>query len=471
MSALDAAAPPMAGFAGSVRRISPLAWPVFVGQISVVAFSTVDTLLLGRHSTLDLAALSVGGAAYITVFIGLMGLVLAISPIAGQLFGARRLADCGRQFHQAIWLALALSVLGCLLLAFPEPFMALARMKPEAEARVRSYLLVLTLSLPASLMFSAYRGFNTAVSRPKAVMALQLGGLALKIPLSALLIHGIAPLGVPPLGVVGCAIATAIAMWMQWLLALRVLRRDPFYAQFELWGRGLHPPDRAALKGLLKLGVPMGAGILIEVSGFALMAVFIAAQGTTAVAGHQIAANLVSVLFMMPMALASATGTLVAQRIGARDGADARQLGWHGVQFGLVVATVVGLAVFAGREGVVRLYTQDAAVIAATVPLLAWVVLFHVADAGQTLGSFILRAYHVATLPMVIFAVSLWGVGLGGGYVLSFDLTGRTPPDLTGARGYWAASTCGLTVAAVLLLALMVYVWRQKAPDGPPTAR
>lgn len=449
-------------FGANCRRIGKLAWPVFVGQVSVVAFATVDTVLLGRHSSQDLAALAVGAAAYITVFIGLMGVVMALGPLAGQLYGARKLAQAGHQLHQAVWLAFGLSVLGSSLLLFPEPFMAMARMPADTEARVREYLSVLALSLPASLLFSAYRGFNNAVSRPKAVMALQVGGLALKVPLSMLLIHGIPALGLPALGVVGCATATAIVMWSQALIAFMVLRRDPFYAPFELWGRGLHAPDREALLAQLKLGVPMGMTILIEVSGFSLMAVFIARMGTDAVAGHQIAANLVSVLFMMPMALAGATSTLVAQRIGAQDIPDARRLTRHGIVFGLLVAALAGTAVFLGRHTVVGLYTQDPAVAAAALALLAWVTLFHFVDAGQALASFVLRAYRIATAPMFIFAASLWGVGLGGGYLLAFDITGLTPPALQGAPGFWAASTAGLALAMGLLLAVVGKVMRDQ---------
>ena len=205
--------------------------------------------------------------------------------------------------------------------------MALARMDPELEARVRSYLLALAFALPAALLFAAYRGFNTAVSRPKAVMALQLCGLGLKLPLSMALIQGVPAIGVPAFGVVGGGIATAVAMWLQLAAAFWVLRRDSFYTPFELRGRGLHAPDLKALKTQLRLGVPMGMSILIEVSGFSLMAVFIARLGTTAVAGHQIAANLVSILFMLPLALSSAISTLVAQHLGAQDGAGARRIG------------------------------------------------------------------------------------------------------------------------------------------------
>jgi MATE family multidrug resistance protein len=386
----------------SAARIAELAWPLFIGQLSVVAFGTVDTVLLGRHSAADLAALSIGASAYIIVFIGLMGVVLALGPITGQLYGARQHAQAGAQLHQAVWIALALSLLGSAALLWPGPLMRLARLPADAEARVCGYLAVLALALPASLLFSAYRGFNSAVSRPKAIMALQLAGLALKIPLSLLFIHGWPALRLPPQGVVGCAIATALVMWAQTAAAFAVLRRDAFYRPFELWGRGLHRPDRKALWAQIRLGVPMGGSILIEVSGFALMAVFIARLGTTAVAGHQIAVNLVSLLYMLPMALATATTTLVAQRIGARDGPGARRLARHGIALGLAVAALLGAMVFAGRDGVARLYTQDAGVIAAVLPLLAWMALFHVADAAQTLAAFILRAFLPSAISSMV---------------------------------------------------------------------
>ena len=171
------------GLRGSVQRIVPLAWPVFIGQVAVLGFGTIDTVLVARHSPTDLAALAVGGATYITIFIGLMGVVLAVSPIVGQLYGAQRLREAGHQAWQALWLALALALVGCALLVFPAPFLALAKAGPEVADKVRGYLLGLAFALPAALMFTVYRGFNTAVSRPKVVMAIQLGALLLKLPL------------------------------------------------------------------------------------------------------------------------------------------------------------------------------------------------------------------------------------------------------------------------------------------------
>ena len=456
--------------ADSARRIAPLAWPVFVGQISLLAFSTIDTLLVARASATDLAALAVGSAAFITIFIGFMGVLLALSPIVGQLFGAGRYKDAGRQVHQALWICAGLALLGSTLLAFPDPFLWLSRATPEVADKVRSYLLALAFSLPASLLFTVFRGFSTAVSRPKAVMLIQVASLAVKVPLSSALVFGLPALGIPALGLTGCGIATCIAMWSQVLVGWQVLRRDPFYARFELFGRGLDRPDRAALRQHLVLGVPLGLSILVEVTGFAFMAFFIARLGSTPVAGHQVAANVVSLMFMLPLALGNASSTLVAQAIGAGAAQDARRLGWHGLLIGCSLAALMGAAVYVAREPALRLYTAHPAVLAAALPLVAWVAVFHVADAAQTIAAYVLRAYKITTVSALIYVMALWVVGLGGGYMLAFNVSGTIPVALQGAPGFWIASTTGLVLAGSALSAFMLWTMRQQSRGSRQTA-
>ena len=165
---------------------------------------------------------------------------------------------------------------------------------------------------------------------------------------------------------------------------------------------------------------------------------------------------------MVPLALANATMTLAAQRIGGGAVDDARRLSWHGLVIGCGVATVLGLAVLLARAPIVGLYTRDAAVIAAALPLLAWVAVFHIADAAQTIAAFVLRAYKVTAVPVLIFVAALWGVGMGGGYLLAFNVTGGVPVALRGAPGFWFASTLGLVLAGVLLTGLMAWAFRQR---------
>lgn len=440
-------------FIDSVRRLVPQAWPVLVGQVAVMMFSTIDTLMMGRVGPEDLAGLAVGSAAYVTIFVGLMGVLLAVGPIAGRRFGAHDLPGAGHTFVQAQWLALLLCIPGCLALWFPDPFIWLAELDATQAAKVRAYTRPEAFALPAALLFTAFRGFSTAVSRPKAVMAVQLAGLAAKVPLNAVLVFGWGP--VPALGVAGCGWATAIAMIGQALAALVLLRRDAFYAPFRIPALWRTRPARAEIVDLVRLGLPMGGSILVEVTGFTFMAFFVARLGSTPVAGHQIAVNLVAMMFMIALALATAAGTLVAQHLGAGQKREARTVGRHALTLAALTAASVGAVVALARAPIVALYTSDAATMAAALPLLVWVWFFHLGDALQTVAAYVLRAYQVATLPMVIYVVALWGVGIGGGYLLAFG------PATAGAVGFWQAATAGLVLAALLLSLLLRRVFNE----------
>ena len=217
-----------------------------------------------------------------------------------------------------------------------------------------------------------------------------------------------------------------------------------FYRRFGL-GRGMTiaAPSAASLRALLRLGVPIGLAVMVEVTGFTFMAFFVSRIGATAVAGHQIAVNMVSMMFMLPLAIANAASTLVAQQVGAGDSADARRIGWAGLEIGVVVAAVLGGAVYLLREQVVGLYTANPVIVAAALPLLAWVALFHVADAAQTIAAFVLRAYRIATLPLLVYVLAVWGVGLGGGYrrrVRPRPASARRGCTARAASGRWRRS-------------------------------
>ena len=128
----------------------------------------------------------------------------------------------------------------------------------------------------------------------------------------------------------------------------------------------------------------------------------------------------------------------------------------------------MGASVYLLRGPLMRAYTHDAVIVAAAMPLLAWVMLFHIADAAQTIASFTLRAWRIATVPVIIYASAIWGVGLGGGYVVAFNVTGLTPLALRGAQGFWSAATAGLTLAALALGAFLLWVLRSQTG---PTSR
>ena len=439
-----------------VPALLKLAGPLLIGQLAVIAFGVLDTAMTARYSAEDLAALAMASAIFISVYVGLTGVVSALAPIAGQLFGAKRYYDIGEEVRQATWLALGLTVLGCLILTNADPVLEISKLSPDIEDKAKLYLNILAIGLPASMVMRVLMALHNAVSRPAVITIVQLIGLGLKLPLNLLFIYG--GLGIEGMGGPGCAVATVIINWTWMLLTLCFVLFDRFYRPFAIFAR-FSLPDWHRIWVLLKLGTPIGLSYLIEVTSFTFMSLFIARLGTTALAGHQIIANMGTVIYMVPLSLSIATMTLVSQSIGANKLERAEEIGWSSVFFTTATCITIGIAVWLLRMQLIDLYDPPAEVKAFSIPLFLFIAFYQVFDALQVTAAFILRAYRIAFLPMVIYAGSLWGVGLGGGYLMGFNVFGNVPAFLQGANGFWAGNSISLGLAACLLL----YLFRKTA--------
>lgn len=446
-----------------LRELGHLAWPVLVAQLAVTAHGVVDTVMAGRLSAVDLAAVGIGFSIYITAVITCMGVLLALVPTVAHLYGARRHDEIGEQVRQSAWLGLMLAAVAMLLLAHPEPLIAFSRLTPEVEAKVRAYLGALVWAVPGALLFRVFHGLMTGIGRPRAVMVFYLGGLAFKVPLNALFMYGGEPLGLPALGSTGCAVASVIVTWATALGAWAWCARQNEFADYALFARASLPRP-AALAGLLRLGIPIGGAFFVDVTAFSFMALFIARLGANVSAAHQIAANLAVVTFMIPTALGNAAGVLVGQALGGSDPARARHIGRIGLACGLVIGALVGGLLWLGDTHLAAAYSADPAVQTAASGLIALVALYHVVDAVQTVAINVLRGHKLTAAPTAIYMVALWGVGLGGGYLLAFANPFGAP---LGAAGFWLAAGAGLAVAALAMVAYLDIATRAARHDGP----
>lgn len=450
------------------RSIARDASSILIGQLATIGFGVADTLMAGRASSEDLAALSVGAAFYISIFIGLTGVVQALIPVVGQHHGSGHPRLVGRAFQQGVWLALGLAVPAMLLMFFPDALLALTDITPEVAQRTREYLFWLGWGLPLALLLRCYSALNQGMSRPLLVTMLQLGGLALKLPLNAWLVFGGG--AVPALGVKGCALATLLVLALQLLVAWVMLWRLPIYAPFRLW-HDWEGPRWSDQKELLRLGLPAGASYFVEVTAFTLMAVFISHFGTTALAGHQIVANLASVAYMLPLSIAVATGAQVAQLRGADNAQGAWHAGSQGIGMAVGLSVGLGLGLFVLRGPIVSAYSLDPAVRTIALQLFVFIAIYQIFDAAQVTTAFALRSFRIAAAPAVAYVVSLWGIGLAGGWVLGFNFGGHIPRALHGASGFWAANLAALALVATLLLLMYRRLGRGFMQTAQPLAR
>ncbi len=441
----------------SLRAIAKLATPIFVANMAIMGSGTIDTIMAGHLGPEHLAAMALGIASMISVFMGLTGILQGLSPIAGHHFGAKRFHMIGFELTQCLWLAAILSVIGFLILGNTEFWTGLAQVQGNVKDMATTYLSICVFGLPAALAGRAFIALNAAVSRPKITMYISVGMLLLKAPLNALFMYGW--FGCPALGGAGAALSSSILSWLSLFAFIYVWKRDKFYDSFraERW----YGPNLKSLANHLRIGVPIGLSTFFEVSSFTLMAIFVSRFGAITVSAHQIVANITNICFMIPLSIGISASVLVSQCLGAGWPSIAKEATKCTLSIAVAIAMVVVTALYFGRVSVISLYTSDAQVIQIAASLLIFGVIYHVFDAMQTVGCFALRGYRVTVLPMIIYGVLLWGVGLMGGYYMGFNGAGFDGP--WGAYGFWGMMALGLILAGTTLASLALWTAYKKA--------
>ena len=445
------------------RIIIAHAGTVLTGQMAIMAFSVADTLIAGRYAQTSLAALSIGSSIYISIYVALNGMMQALLPVWAQLRGAEQHAQVGRSVRQALYLCGAAITLGVLALVFPDPWLEWTEVPAALQTEVRNYLRVLAWAVAPSLLFRMYSTLNQSLGMPRLVTWLQVAGLALKVPLSIAFTFGVA--GLPAQGAVGCAWATLVVNLAMLGMGLYLLRTQAVYRVYRLW-QPMERPNAQVLQHFLRLGVPAGLSIMVEITSFTLMALFIARMGVAATAAHQIAATWAGVLYMIPLALGIASSSRVGFWQGAHQPAKVRRAMRTGLALSATLAACCSLALWLGKDSLARAFTTDPEVARIAAALLGWVVIYHGFDAVQTVCAFLLRCFQITLLPLLIYSVLLWGVGLGGGYLWAYQGLGTQAANLQ-PNSFWFTSTAALAVVMLLFLGLTY----RAAPATSHTAR
>lgn len=448
-----------------LRHISRHAGTVLAGQLAVMAFGTTDTIVASRYSNDALAALSVGSAIFVSVYASLMGIFQALLPLWSEQRGAGQPDAIGRSLRQSMYLCALACMLGMAVLLMPDALLRWTDVPEAVQHEVKRYLAVLAWGLPPALLFRIYSALNQALGHPKLVTWLQLMSLLIKIPLSIWFTFG--GLGLEPMGVVGCALATLLVNYAMFATALWLVRTQDFYRPLALWGK-LEAPDWKQLGYFCRLGVPAGLAILVEVTSFTLMALYVARQGSLSSASHQIAANLAAILYMVPLSLGIAASARISYWRGAGDEAQARKLIFQCLKLSVLVGIGLAATLLIARSWIADIYTDSPQVLALTSWLLVSVAAYHVADCVQTYCIFVLRCYRITVAPLLIYCVLLWGGGLGTGYWLTYEWQGgpawqdwqATPMP------FWICSAVALFVTAIAFSGMLFKVIR--APESSP---
>jgi len=428
-----------------LRQLLRLALPIVGVQLGIMVMGVVDTIMVGRLSAEALAATAIGHVYFFIAAIFAMGSLMALDPLVSQAVGANDNPAIRRAVQRGLVLAFALSIFGSVFLLFAEPVLRAARQPAEIVPLAALYDRILIPGLLPLLLFTVLRQTLQSMTRMRAILITIVVANIANVLLNWVLIFG--KLGMPQMGVAGAAWATTVSRWVMlaglFVLAWRDLR--PLLTPFDRTAIAFAP-----LKRMLSLGAPIGMHSLLEYSAFGVVSLLMGLLGTIEIASHQIAINLASLTFMVPMGVAQAGSVLIGQAVGRADDDAARRAAGASLLSGAGFMMLTACLFLSAPHLLAGVYTTDIEVLALATVLIQIAGVFQIFDGLQVVGTGVLRGIGDTRVPMLAGLVGFWLIGMPISALLGF----RTE---LGARGLWWGFVAGLAAVAAFLVLRILY--------------
>ncbi|MDA0313652.1 MAG: MATE family efflux transporter [Gemmatimonadetes bacterium] len=417
-----------------------LAFPVALVQVGMMAMGALDTIMVGRVSPADLAAVAIGNLYFFGVAVFGMGVLFALDPVIAQAVGAGDPTAVARGVQRGGAVAVGLTVLASLLMLPAGPILSALQQPAEVVPLAAGYAIASIAGVFPFYGFVVLRQSLQAMGLVKAILWTVIAANLANFFFNWVLIYG--NLGAPALGAVGSGWATSLSRWFMMLLLIAVAwtKLRPSLIPFRPKAFKVAPLVR-----LLRVGAPIGAQQALEFGVFGAAGLLAGLMGTVQVASHQVALQLSALTFMVPVGVAQATGILVGHAVGRADPPGARRSAGAGLLVGAGFMALTAGLFLTFPEGLASLFSRDAPVIATAALLLPIAGVFQIFDGLQVVAAGALRGVADTRVPMVLNLIGFWFVGLPVSVVLAFHFE-------LGPRGLWWGLALGIGVVAVLLL-------------------
>ena len=426
---------------GGWREIVTLATPVVISKLSFTAMGIVDTAMVGRLGPAEQGAVGLGTTLMFTLYVFGLGLIGVVNTYVSQHHGAGQPRECGVALGQGVRMAVVVGAVtwGVLMLAAPA-FLWVGLGQSISELSYR-YLFFRGLGVAGVFGYWAYNGYLEGLGHTRTPMMITIAANALNIVLDYVLIFGIGP--IPAMGIDGAGLATALCNLFMLACFVGVVHGRPLYRAFGA-AEILQPARWAAMRRMIRVGLPMGFQFFFEIGAFLVMTIVIGWLGEVALAANQVVLRLMSISFMTAWGISVAATTLVGRHQGEGEPDLAAAAGRRALVLFLFVAAGCG-ALFTGLPWpLVRLFSPYEAVQAAAAPLLLTAALFQVFDGVNMVSYGALRGAGDTRWPLMAVICVSWGLGIPLTYALAIHAE-------LGVQGAWYASTIMIAIQASLL--------------------
>ncbi len=425
-----------------LKELAPIGIPAVLSQLAQMAMGFIDTVMAGNYSTDALAAIAIGTSLLHPVLVFFLGLFLAFNPIIAHFKGAGNNQQIRTHFHAGIVLAIIFSPVAVTLLLNSSFILTALNIEPAISELAISYLRATLWGMPALLLFFALRFCNEGMFSTMSVMTITVISIPFNVLLNYWFLYG--GYGIEEMGAVGVGYATGLIWWLMFIgMALYTLFAKK-YSRLGLF-RGFELPGWREFKEFFALGFPVAITLGFEITMFAAVSLMIARYPAEVMGAHQIALNIASLTFMIPLGLAQAITARVSYFNGKKDRLSMRRAGSVGISTCVVIMMLSALMMISIPVALVSIYTSDIRLTEIATGLLFFAALFQFSDGLQVSSAGALRGLKDTRIPMIITAISYWLVGFPIGYYLAEYQNLQ-------ASGYWIGMIFGLSTAAVLLL-------------------
>ncbi|WP_339250198.1 MATE family efflux transporter [Sporosarcina sp. FSL W8-0480] len=435
-----------------IQMLLKIIIPILVTQIALYLMTFFDILMTGRYNTEDLAGVTIGSSFWVPVYTGLSGILMGLTPIIAHFIGGGKKGEVRPSVQQGLYLSIVLAAIVFSIMMFAV-IPSLNHMPLEGVVRIvaADYLIGMSIGLLPLFAYTVFRSFFDALGATRVSMFIILLSAPINIFLNYLLIYG--NFGFPEMGGAGAGFASGITYWVVFCIAFLIAwKRKTFqsYSLFSNWETVSF--DR--WKAILKIGVPIGLAIFVEISIFSVVTLLMSGYTTATISAHQIALNFTSLLYMVPLSISMGVTILVGQSIGARKPRDAKHYSFLGVGIAIIFSFISIIILLTFREPIASLYTKDTAIIKLAVHFFIFAAFFQLSDAIQAPIQGSLRGYKDVNMTFIMAIISFWVIGLPVGYATA-NFT-----DL-GPFGYWVGLIAGLTIGAISLSIRLLFIQRK----------
>ncbi len=411
-----------AGIGHHIRRTIALAVPVVIARLGVLVMAAVDTIMTGRAGGQELAYLGLSMAPSIPLMLIGIGMLAGGGVLISQAHGAGESERCGMIWRVVMRHAVVIGLIIFALCLLGEPFFTLAAQPPDLIGGAARTLAAIGIGLPAQMLYIACIVLLEGTNRPLPGMVVMIAGNLLNIVLNMILINGASPISgmdIPPLGATGAMLATSIVRWVSFLSILAYLYLMPASRL-----PGLRQPvrDNGGIgRRMRRLGYPIAVLQGLETASFSVTSLFAGWIGAVAVAAYQVSFNLIALVFMVALGIATATGIRVGNAVGASDPVAARRAGWVGVFLVTAVFLPISGGMWLFSDVLAAVYSQDGTVAATAAGAIATIAAFTLFDGiqGTLVGA--MRGYGETRISLINQIVSFWIIAIPGSLYLAFE--------------------------------------------------